>query len=71
MSTWEENFANKCLTCEFSSPTTRRYIALKHQLTCNNPKAINRGLNSHGYGGGFPEMQVHKLFGCIYWTRRE
>lgn len=68
---WAENFKGKCVSCNFARPTIivggRQR---KHQITCSNPKAITRGLGARGWGGS-PEMQVHKLFGCIYWKEYE
>ena len=69
---WAENFRGKCITCDHSYPTIivggRQR---KHQLTCSNSKAITRGIGANGWGGGSPSMQVHKLFGCIYWKDHE
>ena len=67
---WAENFRGKCITCAFARPTM---IAggrqRKHEMTCGNSKAITRGLGARGWGGGEAKIQVHKLFGCIYWRQ--
>ena len=67
---WAENFKGKCITCAWARSSFRtRSVPLKNQMTCNNAKAITRGLGARGWGGGSPAMQVHKLFGCIYWRQ--
>lgn len=67
---WGAQFKGKCVSCIHSRPTPRTdNLALKYQMTCSNAKAITRGLGANGWGGGSPAMQVHKLFGCIYWKQ--
>jgi hypothetical protein len=68
---WAENFKGKCITCDWASPSpSLRGISLKHQMTCGNSQAITRGLGARGWGGGEAKIQVHKLFGCIYWRQK-
>jgi hypothetical protein len=55
-------FDGRCITCANAS-----VLKAKGRMTCTSWKACTKGIPCAGAGGGTMEMQVHKLFGCVYW----
>jgi len=59
---WWDNFRGRCITCKHASKTNR-----KHEMTCHNEYARNRGLPTRGGGSILGGIPVYKLYGCVYF----